>query len=315
VGDEAGHDLGRGEALDPVDPGGEALAVGRDAVGVEVGEGVEALGLLVGQRRVRVGPAQPSPRPEILVLLAAVVGDRGIVFLFNPNPGSREARFKLDGTIGLTEGEKIMIKELYPEEGRLVGSPEGLWAYGGEVALTLPGREAAVYEIFPAPAEITEPVLFNVRGAAELRSTRCVLTGVTSETGASRPILVLLPADARVRALSVNGVAHPFKAGQGLITATVRFAGRAFGRSQAAGKVPAGFTGGIYKARTTVPARVFTQLAERKKSWPVAYTEDDLRAPWLGPWRLLLHIPIIEGTEAMDVTLKINGVPVDVLKA
>ena len=103
---------------------------------------------------------------------AAVVEDRGIVFLFNPNPGSREARFKLDASIGLVKGEKLMIKELYPEEGRLVGSPEGLWAYGGEVALTLPGREAAVYEIFPAPAEITEPVLFNVRGAAELRSTR-----------------------------------------------------------------------------------------------------------------------------------------------
>ncbi len=246
---------------------------------------------------------------------AAIVEDRGIVFLFNPNPGSKEARFKLDGTIGLTKGGKIMIKELYPEEGRLVGSPEGLWAFGGEVALTLPGREAAVYEIFPAPAEITEPVLFNVRGAAELRSSRCVLTGVTSEVGASHPILVLLPANARVRALSVNGVAHPFKAGTGLITATVRFAGRAFGRSQSAGKVPAGFTGGIYKARTAVPTRVFAQLAERKRSWPVATTEDDLRAPWLGPWRLLVHIPIIEGTDAMDVTVKINGVPIDVLKA
>jgi hypothetical protein len=243
---------------------------------------------------------------------AAVVEDRGIVFLFNPNPGSKEARFKLDGTIGLAKGEKIMIKELYPEEGRLVGSPQGLWAFGGEVALTLPGREAAVYEIFPVPAEITEPVLFNVRGAAEFRSSRCILTGVTSEVGASRPILVLLPPNTRVRALSVNGVAHPFKTGQGLITANVRFAGRAFGRSQAAGKVPAGFTGG--QSRTTVPA-VFTQLAERKKSWPVAYTEDDLRAPWLGSWRLLLHIPIIESTDAMGVTLKINGVPVDVLKA
>jgi hypothetical protein len=94
----------------------------------------------------------------------------------------------------------------------------------------------------------------------------------------------------------------------------VRFAGRAFGRSQRAGEVPAGFAGGIYKARVTVPARVFTQLAERKKSWPVTYSEDDLRAPWLGPWRLLLHIPVIEGTDAMDISLKVNGLPVEVLK-
>jgi len=246
---------------------------------------------------------------------AAIVGDRGLIFLFNPNPGRKEARFKLDPTIGLAKGEKLMIKELYPEEGRLVGSAEGFWTYGSEVSLTLPGREAAVYEIFPAPAETTEPILFNVRGSAALKSSQLVLGGVTGEMGAKRPIVVRLPAKARVRSLSVNAVSHPFKADQGVVTATVHFAGKAFSRSQAAGEVPAGFTGGTFKARVAVPARVFTQLAERKKAWPVTYTEDDLRAPWLGSWRLLLHIPIIEGTDAMDVSLKINGLPVEVLKA
>jgi len=245
---------------------------------------------------------------------AAIVEDRGIVFLFNPNPGVRQARFKLDPSIGLVKGDRLMIKQLYPEDGRLVGSPEGLWSFGGEVILALPGREAAVYEVFPAPAEITEPILFNVRGAAALSGSRLVLTDVIAETGTTQPVIVRLPEKARVRTLTVNGVAYPFKTGPGLITAAVRFAGRAFSRSQSAGPVPAGFTGGIYKARITVPGRVFAQLAERKKAWPVNYTEDDLRAPWLGPWRLLLHIPIIEGSDALDVSLKINGMPVDVLK-
>ena len=246
---------------------------------------------------------------------AAVVEDRGLVFLFNPNPGPRDVRFKLDRSIGLVKGDRLMIKEIYPEEGRLVGSAEGLWAYGGEVALTLPGREAAVYEVFPAPAEITEPILFNVRGAAEYRASRLVLTGVSGEVGTTKPIVVRVPEMTRVRTLSVNGVAYPFKAAPGgLITATVRFAGRAFAKSQSAGKVPAGFGGGIYKARVTVPARVFSQLAGRQKTWPVTYTEDDLRAPWLGPWRLLLHLPIIDGNDAMPVSLKVNGLPVEVLK-
>ncbi|MBN2264743.1 MAG: hypothetical protein JW775_02920, partial [Candidatus Aminicenantes bacterium] len=245
---------------------------------------------------------------------AAIVKDRGVIFLFNPNPGPREARFKLDASIGLVEGEKFMIKELYPQEGRLVGSAEGLWTRGGEVVMTLPGREAAVYEIFPAPAEITEPILFNVRGAARLSSTRLILSGVTAETGSVRPLVIVVPAEARVRALSVNGVAYPFKADRDVVTATVRFAGRAFSKSQSAGPVPDGFTGGIYKARIAVPSRVFDQLTERKKAWPVNYTEDDLLAPWLGPWRLLLHIPIFEATAAMDVTLRINGLPVEVLK-
>jgi hypothetical protein len=117
-----------------------------------------------------------------------------------------------------------------------------------------------------------------------------------------------------VRSLSVNGVPYPFKADNDRVTASVRFAGRAFGRSQAIGEVPADFTGGTFKARFTVPARIFAQLAERKKAWPVTYTEDDLHAPWLGPWRLLLHLPIAEGADTMAVTLKINGVPVEILK-
>ncbi len=245
---------------------------------------------------------------------AAIVEDRGLLFLFNPNPGRREARFKLDAAIGLVRGERLMIKELYPEEGRLVGSAEGFWARGAEVSIALPGREAAVYEIFPAPAEIEEPILFNVRGAAELAAARLALTGVTAEMGATEKVVVLVPDKARVRSLTVNGVAHPFKAEGGVVAATVRFAGRAFGRSQSAGPVPEGFTGGIYKARITVPKRVFDQLAARKESWPVRYTEDDLRAPWLGPWRLLLHLPIVEGTDGLSVSLKVNGAPVEVLK-
>jgi len=246
---------------------------------------------------------------------AAIVEDRGLVFLFNPNPGRKEARFTLDASIGLLKGDRLMIKELYPEEGRLVGSAEGLWAYGSEVVLTLPGRDAAIYEVFPAPAEITEPILFNVRGEVSMRSTRLVLTGVTAEAGTAHQVLVLFPKDVRVRALSVNGVGHPYKSGDGRVTTNVRFASRAFSRSQGVGEVPAGFAGGTFKGRVTVPARVFAQLAGRKKSWPVNYTDDDLLAPWLGPWRLLLHIPIVEGTDALDVTLKIDGKPIEVRKA
>jgi len=245
---------------------------------------------------------------------AAIVEDRGLIFLFNPNPGPRTARFKLDPTIGLLKGDRFMIKEVYPEANRLVGSAAGPWAYGSEAAWTLPGREAAVYEIFPAPAEIKGPILFNVPGAVELKSQRLVLTEVSAEVGTSRAIVVLVPERSRVRALSVNGVAYPFKAEGNVVTATVRFAGRAFSKSQSAGPVPAGFGGGIYKARITVPKRVFDQLAARKKAWPVNTSAEDLRAPWLAPWRLLLHIPIIDGNDAMPVGLRINGQPVEVLK-
>jgi hypothetical protein len=246
---------------------------------------------------------------------AAILEDRGLVFLFNPNPGPKTARFKLDPTIGLVKGDRLLIKELYPEANRLVGSAQGPWTYGGEVSLTLPGRTAAVYEVFPAPAEIKEPILFNAAGAVSLQGTRLVLKEVSAEVGTTRTVVVVVPEKARVRVLSVNGVAYPFKTDKNVITAAVRFAGKAFAMSQCAGPVAAGFSGGIYKARVTVPKRVFDQLAARKKSWPVTYSEEDLKAPWLAPWRLLLHIPIIDGNDAMPVSLTVNGQPVEVLKA
>jgi hypothetical protein len=246
---------------------------------------------------------------------AAVVGDRGFVFLFNPNPGPVEARFKLDASIGLSKGDRFVIREIHPEEGVVVGSAEGFWKAGSDVAIPLQGADARVFEIFPAPAEIEEPVLFNVAGSVSFRGGRLVLSAVSGEPGTTREGLVLLPPKQRARAMSVNGVPYPFKQAGELVPFTVRFAGRAFGRLQRIGDPAPVFAGGTFKAKFSVPARVLKQLAERKTAWPVAYTEDDLRAPWLGPWRPLLFVAVAEPSDSMDVAVKIDGRPVEVKKA
>jgi hypothetical protein len=246
---------------------------------------------------------------------AAVVEDRGFIFLYNPNPGRVEARFKLDASIGLTKGDRIVIREIHPEEGRLVGSAEGFWPAGGEVVISMGGAEARVFEIFPAPAALEEPALFNVSGSLAFQNGRLVLTGVSGEAGTTTEGLVLLPAGKAARSMSVNGVSYPFKQSKDAVPFTVRFAGKAFARLQALGTYDPNFAGGSVKAKFTVPARVFRQLADRRTKWPVAYTEDDLRAPWLGPWRLLLFAAIAEPQEAMDVVIKLDGKPVGVTKA
>jgi hypothetical protein len=246
---------------------------------------------------------------------AAIVGDRGFIFLFNPNPGPVEARFRLDASIGLAKGDRFIIREIHPEEGRFVGSTEGFWEAGAEVDVPLAGADARVFEVFPAPDELKEPVLFNVAGSVTLRNGRLALGGVSGEAGTTREGLVVLPAGARVRALSVNGVPYPFKQDGERVPFSVRFAGRAFGRLERAGTDDPGFAGGTFKAKFSVPSRVFRQLAERKKDWPVSYTEDDLRATWLGPWRLLLFIAVAEPEESMEVTVKVDGRPVAPVKA
>jgi hypothetical protein len=246
---------------------------------------------------------------------AAVVEDSGFVFLYNPNPGRVEARFKLDSSIGLVKGERFVVREVHPEEGKLIGSAEGLWKAGSEVVLTLAGADARVFEVFPAPDKLEEAALFNVNGSASFKNGRLVLTGVSGEPGTTVEALALLPAGKTCKVMSVNGVAYPFKQRGDVVPFTVRFAGKAFGRLQAVGAYDPNFAGGTVKGKFTIPARVFKQLADRKAKWPVPYTGDDLRAPWLGPWRLLLFAAIAEPADTMDLAVKINGRPVEVKKA
>ncbi len=246
---------------------------------------------------------------------AAVVDDSGYIFLFNPNPDSGKAVFKLDATIGLTRAGRYVVLELYPEEGRLIASPAGFWDFGAEFSLPLQGREARVLEIFAAPDKLEQPALFNAVGDAAIVGNRLSLTSVNGEPGTTRDLVVMLPAGRKVGQTTVNGVAYPFKGAKGIITLSARFAGRPFGRSQAVGEVPADFKGGEFKGRITVPSRVVKQLAARKASWPVKYTEDDLRAAWTAPWRLLLFAAFREPDENMVPVLEIDGVKYEMKKA
>jgi hypothetical protein len=79
--------------------------------------------------------------------------------------------------------------------------------------------------------------------------------------------------------------------------------------------VPADFRGGEFKGSITVPSRVAKQLVDRRKAWPVKYTEDDLKAPWLGPWRLLLYAAFAEPDEKMEPVLEIDGRKVELRRA
>ena len=54
----------------------------------------------------------------------------------------------------------------------------------------------------------------------------------------------------------------------------------------------------------TIPRRIFKQLDNRKKSWPVPYTEDDRVAPWIDNSRLLLYAQIAEPYAEKEFTVR-----------
>lgn len=247
---------------------------------------------------------------------AAIREDRGFVFLFNPNYGPQKARFRLDASIGLTGGYWFVVRELHPQEGRLIGGPNGgLWEYGEEFVLPMDGTQAAVLEIFPMPEDYGEPLIFNCPGEAVVRNRILTLTNVRGERGTEHEIKVLLPIGEKVRGLRVNGKNVPFKQDGRTVAATLRFSGQPFSRVQRVGFHDPEFAGGAIQTPLRIPARVFRQLEARKKAWPVNYTEDDLRAPWLAPWRLLLFAQTAEPDDALDLSITIDGQAIPVHKA
>lgn len=232
---------------------------------------------------------------------AAIVGNRGFVFVFNPNARQLEAEFKLDASIGLEAPGEYVLKELYPMEGRLRGR---VYRHGDAVKLTLDGTSAAALELLPSDGR--QARLFNAPGRVKVSGETVEIDGVRGEAGAKAELGVWLPTPgATVSALRVNGTVMKFRQEGRMLTIPVIFAGEAFAHSQQVGQ----------SGEFRIPSRVFRQLAERRKAWPIAWTQEDLRTTWLAPERLLLYVQVAEPSDKMEAGLAIDGKAVELRKA
>jgi hypothetical protein len=247
---------------------------------------------------------------------AAIVGDRGYLFLFNPNGRRLAAALTLDSSIGLTEGTRYLVRELYPLSGRLVGSPDaGVWARGDRLSLMLDGGSARVLEIQPAEA-VDAPLLFNAAGGAEVQGGTLTLTGLRGEAGSRERVLVVLPRGRAVTGVHLAGRPVPFSPlADNVVALDVTFAGAPFRQLQPVGDYDPSFRGGPFRGTFTVPRRVFDQLAARRRAWPIPWTSEDRRTPWLVPERLLLFVQIAEPDDQWEVRMRIDEQPVELTRA
>lgn len=247
---------------------------------------------------------------------AAIDGDRGFIFLFNPNYRLMTAEFTLDESIGVTKGDRFVLRELYPVEGRLHAAPGGTWAKGEPVRMPIKGPEARVLELVPAD-ELDLPAVLNVTGSVKVsRGGEVEITGARHLHGHRRDIVVLLARDTPVTRVRVNGVAiGNFEQKGRVLAVPVMFGGLSFSHCPQVGRYDPAFAGPVFRGSFTVPARVFAQLEARRKAWPVPYTEEDLVAPWLGSYRLLLFALIADPKDTWNVEMTIDGQPVEMKKA
>ena len=225
----------------------------------------------------------------------AILDNHGYVFLFNPNARRASTEFVLDESIGLSARGAFVLKEVLPLAGRLIGKPgAGRWTTGDQVSITFDGGTATVLEIAPAEPP-PGPVLFNAPGQATVTGSTLSIADARGEVGTTTELFVQLPPGAAVTSATVNGqpaaIVSTSEAG---VTVRASFDGVAFRQYQPIFEPEAGFKGGSLSGQFTIPQRIVDQLTARRKAWPIPWTPDDFRTPWLVPERLLLFVQIAE---------------------
>jgi hypothetical protein len=247
---------------------------------------------------------------------SAIVGNRGFIFLFNPNGRRLTADLTLDDSIGLSVRGAVVLKELYPLAGRLVGKPDaGVWATGDRASIAIDGGTAVVLELQPATSS-SEPVLFNGPGTASMDGQALTIAGARGEPGSSVDLFVQLPVGRVATTATVNGQAVDITS-RSAAGARVRatFEGTSFRHYQPVVEVADGFAGGKIAGTFTIPRRILEQLAARRKAWPIPWTPEDFRTTWLVPERLLLFVQIAEPDARWDARLTIDGRTIELRKA
>jgi hypothetical protein len=253
-----------------------------------------------------------QPRIGAIDGTAAIDGNSGFLFLFNPNYEALSDELVLDGSIGLTGGKTFLLREVYPNRGRLWGRKDaGVWRVGDHVPLRLDGTSATVLELLPAEANAMEA---QVYGAASLdgKQPEATVSGSTlavinaaGEPGHKQTIGVLLPRPATIRNVTVNGKKLPFQQNGGFVSVAVTFSGNRFDRAQAVdlhAKADGSVTGTF-----TVPRRIVDQLKARAKAWPIPWKAEDYETTWLVPSRLLLFLQAAEAKDTMEVEATLDG--------
>jgi hypothetical protein len=252
---------------------------------------------------------------------AAVKEDQGFVFLFNPNYKALRAEIRWDGGIGLTETANFVVRELYPENGKLIGkSGTGIWKYGDVLSLSLEGTSAKILELVPAAQFEKHPIVFGLSSndpqkppLARLDGDILKIDGAAGAVGSNGEVSILLPTETHVTKLEINGKSLPFTQNGRNVSALIRFRGASFSHSQEVPLHPLAdesLTGAFI-----LPARIKAQLARRREVWPIPWTKEDYTTSWLVPERLLLFVQVAEPTDSMLVRAEIDGSPLTLTRA
>jgi hypothetical protein len=153
----------------------------------------------VWQRTFRVGD---SPSLGATEIYAHTDGDRGVICLVNQNPFPRVARFRLDGSVGLSSPGPFLLHEVYPHECPIAEQPLPHAARGDEIRCALPAESVRYLEVRPWAA--AEGIRVCGLPARVRRSRGGYRVDVRAPQGETVPLALVLPDGERLRAVKAR---------------------------------------------------------------------------------------------------------------
>jgi len=136
--------------------------------------------------------AGDNPGMGAVEIYSHAAGDRGFIFLVNPNYWDRTVEVPLDATLGFTGIGHCEIAEIHPNE-CLRLTTEGPWpALGTRLPMKVPAQQVIVLEVRPAPRGIVVPRVYGLPGMVETDASGYVFK-TSAPQGSTARFAVMLP--------------------------------------------------------------------------------------------------------------------------
>lgn len=152
----------------------------------------------------RTHDAGEDPGPGAVEIYGHAEGDRGFVFVVNPQYWGRTVEVPIDESLGFAPAGASEVAEVYPVERRRLTAQGVRVRHGRRLPIRVDAQQVLVLELRPASAGPPEARLYGLPGSVE-RTDSGYLVKVRGPQGTTARFAVLLPegqapiADARVR--------------------------------------------------------------------------------------------------------------------
>lgn len=144
--------------------------------------------------------AGENPGFGAVEIYAHAEGNRGFIFVVNPQYWSRTVEIPLDSALGFTGSGKCELREWYPTRQLRLTATGPFVTLGTKLPMWVPGQQVVVLEVSPAPDQVDTPRLYGLPGSVEASEAGFLMKTIGPQGYSTRFAVLLPPGAGRIAA-------------------------------------------------------------------------------------------------------------------